>query len=173
MTARFSPKERKKRAVIDRALYLDHQCRTVDDVAVGESGRPSAPRSSRPRCSVDRRTPIISCKPEQSTGPSRRARIIARPGPSGAAMDVQFVGMDVSKDKLDVHVRPIDQSETVSYTEGGLSQLVAWMKQVQPQVIVIEATGGYERRLVAILLTNELPVAVINPERVRHFAKAK
>ena len=87
-------------------------------------------------------------------------------------MDVQFVGIDVSKDKLDVHIRPIDQSETISYTEGGLSQLVAWMKQVQPQVIVIEATGGYERRLVAILLTNELPVAVINPERVRHFAKA-
>lgn len=87
-------------------------------------------------------------------------------------MDVHFVGIDVSKDKLDSHVRPINQSNTFSYDEVGLGQLVALMKQVQPQVIVIEATGGYERRLVAILLTNDLPVAVINPERVRHFAKA-
>jgi len=87
-------------------------------------------------------------------------------------MDVHFVGIDVSKDKLDIHVRPIDQSGTFSYDEGGLSQLLALIQQVQPQVIVIEATGGYERRLVAILLTNDLPVAVINPERVRHFAKA-
>jgi len=87
-------------------------------------------------------------------------------------MDVAFAGIDVSKDKFDVHIRPLDQSESFSYDEAGLNKLVVLLKQVQPQVIVLEATGGYERRLVAVLLTSELPVAVINPERVRHFAKA-
>jgi transposase len=87
-------------------------------------------------------------------------------------MNTHFVGIDVSKDKLDSHIRPLDQSDTFSYNEVGLNKLVALLQQVQPQVIVLEATGGYERPLVALLLTNNLPVAVVNPERVRHFAKA-
>jgi transposase len=87
-------------------------------------------------------------------------------------MDVAFVGIDVSKDKFDIHIRPLDQSENFSNDEAGFNKLVVLLKQVQPQVIVLEATGGYERRLVAVLLTSELPAVVINPERVRHFAKA-
>ena len=87
-------------------------------------------------------------------------------------MNAVFAGIDVSKDKLDLHIRPIDQNESFSYDETGLNKLVALLKQTPPQVIVIEATGGYERRLVAVLLTSELPVVVTNPERVRHFAKA-
>ena len=87
-------------------------------------------------------------------------------------MNTIFVGIDVSKDKFDVHIRPIDQTQTFPYDETGLADVIEALKQVQPQVIVIEATGGYERRLVAALLTNQLPVAVINPQRVRHFAKA-
>jgi len=85
---------------------------------------------------------------------------------------MNFVGIDVSKDKFDTHIRPADDSRTFSYDEAGLSKLAELMQQVPPQVIVIEATGGYERRLVAVLFTLNLPVAVINPERVRHFAKA-
>jgi len=83
-----------------------------------------------------------------------------------------FVGIDVSKEKFDVHVRPSDQSETFDYDEAGLKRLGQWMEQIQPSVIVLEATGGYERRLVAFLLSVKLPVRVVNPERVRHFAKA-
>jgi len=87
-------------------------------------------------------------------------------------MNVTFVGIDVSKEKFDIHVRPIDQSEMFSYDDEGLNKLVDLLKRVHPQVIVLEATGGYERRLVAVLLTHDLPVVVINPQRVRHFAKA-
>ena len=87
-------------------------------------------------------------------------------------MDLTFVGIDVSKDKFDVHIRPLDQSESFSYEEASLNKLVVLLKQVQPQVIVLEATGGYESRLVQVLLASELPVVVMNPERVRHFAKA-
>jgi transposase len=87
-------------------------------------------------------------------------------------MNTTFVGIDVSKDKFDIHIRPNDQTQTFLYDESGLTQVVATLKQVQPLVIVVEATGGYERRLVAVLLTNQLPVAVTNPDRVRHFAKA-
>lgn len=87
-------------------------------------------------------------------------------------MSKSFVGIDVSKEKFDVHVRPSDQSETFDYDEAGLKRLGQWMEQIQPSVIVLEATGGYERRLVAFLLSGNLPVRVVNPERVRHFAKA-
>lgn len=85
-----------------------------------------------------------------------------------------FVGIDVSKEKFDVHVRPSDHSRSFRYDEEGLEQLVAVLQVVQPRIetIVLEATGGYERRLVAVLLAAQLPVVVINPQRVRHFAKA-
>jgi len=89
-------------------------------------------------------------------------------------MSESFVGIDVSKEKFDVHVRPSDHSRTFRYDEEGLEQLVAVLQIVQPRIetIVLEATGGYERRLVAVLLAAQLPVVVINPQRVRHFAKA-
>jgi transposase len=85
-----------------------------------------------------------------------------------------FVGIDVSKEKFDLHVRPSDHSRTFRYDEEGLQQLVAVLQIVQPRIeaIVLEATGGYERRLVAVLLAAQLPVVVVNPQRVRHFAKA-
>src|SRR5262247_811790 len=76
------------------------------------------------------------------------------------------------KINFDIHIRPADESQSFNYDEAGFSNLSERMKHVQPQVIVIEATGGYERRLVAVLLTLNLPVSVVNPERVRHFAKA-
>ena len=83
-----------------------------------------------------------------------------------------FVGIDVSKDHLDVHVRPTQQSRRFLYQETSLSELVEWLGQLQPDSIVVEATGGYERWLVAILLSHQLPISVINPQRIRNFAKA-
>jgi len=88
--------------------------------------------------------------------------------------EMSFVGIDVSKDKFDIHIRPSDQSHSFVYDESGLQNLIVVLRSVEPKIecIVLEATGGFERRLVAVLLSQQLPVVVVNPHRVRHFAKA-
>ena len=88
--------------------------------------------------------------------------------------EMSFVGIDVSKDSFDVHIRPSDQSQSFPYDEAGLQNLISVLQNVEPKIeaIVLEATGGFERRLVAVLLSHQFPVAVVNPQRVRHFAKA-
>jgi transposase len=85
-----------------------------------------------------------------------------------------FVGIDVSKDTFDIHIRPVDQSQSFVYNEEGLDHFLELLRPFQSQIetIVLEATGGLERRLVALLLSRQLPVVVVNPGQVRHFAKA-
>ena len=87
---------------------------------------------------------------------------------------VSFVGIDVSKEKFDIHIRPSDHRQSFVYDEQGLESLVQTLQDIQPAIetIVLEATGGFERRLVAVLLSRQFPVVVVNPQRVRHFAKA-
>jgi transposase len=84
----------------------------------------------------------------------------------------RFVGIDVSKDHLDVAIRPEGTHLRVSNTDDGLDQLVARLRPLGPTLIVLEATGGYQRRAVAALSVAALPVAVVNPARAREFAKA-
>ena len=83
-----------------------------------------------------------------------------------------FVGIDVSKARLDVAVRPWGQSESVTNDEAGIKSLVKRLGEIQPALIVLEATGGVERQLTRALVNAELPVVVINPRQVRDFAKA-
>jgi transposase len=83
-----------------------------------------------------------------------------------------FMGIDVSKDQLDVHVRPSLESWSVAYDEAGLIELLAEVKRVHASLIVLEATGGLEVRLVALLGSKDLPVVVVNPRQVRDFARA-
>lgn len=83
-----------------------------------------------------------------------------------------FVGIDVSKDHLDVHLRPAGLARRFDNTEAGHTELVAWLRERTPTLIVLEATGGYERALVGALSLAALPVAIANPARVREFAKA-
>jgi transposase len=85
---------------------------------------------------------------------------------------LRFVGIDVSKDHLDVHVRPDDQQQRFTYDNDGLAALVKMQTELRPSLIVIEATGGYEQAVVAILAAQQLPVVVVNARRVRDFAKA-
>ncbi len=82
------------------------------------------------------------------------------------------VGIDVAKAWLDVAVRPSGEQRRLDQTAVGIAQAVAWLQRLGPQVIVLEATGGYEAALVAELGVAGLPVAVINPRQVRDFAKA-
>src|SRR5215217_8614661 len=82
-----------------------------------------------------------------------------------------YVGIDVSKTRLDVaklggHVWQADN------TPDGIAQLVQQLADIQPELIVVEATGGYQRIVVDALFHAGLSVAVVNPARVRQFAKA-
>ena len=82
------------------------------------------------------------------------------------------VGIDVSKARLDVAVSGNGQEKQVNNTQAGIAELVVWMQALKPELIVVEATGGYQRAVVEALFQTGLPVAVVNPARVRQFARA-
>jgi len=84
----------------------------------------------------------------------------------------KYVGIDVSKDRLDVAVLGERQEKQVNNTQKGIAELVQWMLELQPELIVVEATGGYQRAVVEALFWAGLAVAVVNPARVRQFARA-
>lgn len=83
-----------------------------------------------------------------------------------------YIGIDVAKDHLDVCALPEAQSWGMAYQEAALSELVRRLKALSPTLVVLEATGGLERALVAALATASLPVVVINPRQARDFARA-
>lgn len=83
-----------------------------------------------------------------------------------------FVGVDVAKAELVVVVRPSGARWTVANDEPGRRTLVARLLAEPPQVLVLEATGGYELPAVAALVAAGLPVVVVNPRQVRDFARA-
>ena len=82
------------------------------------------------------------------------------------------VGIDVSKDRLDVHVRPLAQAFAVARDGAGLATLCERLKEVVPAVVALEATGGYETVVTTTLGSAGLPVVVVNPGQVRSFARA-
>ncbi len=83
-----------------------------------------------------------------------------------------FVGIDVSKNSLDVATLPQGKPATFSHDTKGRSQLIKTLPKPGDCLIVVEATGGYERLLVADLVSAGHSVAVVNPRQVRDFAKA-
>jgi transposase len=87
-------------------------------------------------------------------------------------MDAIYVGIDVSKDRLDVHVRPSGEAFAVARNGKGLNELVERLRSVGPTLIAVEATGGFETIVAAAVAGAHLPLAVINPAQVRHFAQA-
>ena len=87
-------------------------------------------------------------------------------------MDAQYVGIDVSKDRLDVHIRPSGEAFAVARDGEGLAALVARLQPLSPQVVAVEATGGFEMTVAAALAAAALPLAVVNPAQVRHYAQA-
>lgn len=88
-----------------------------------------------------------------------------------AKQDV-FVGIDVSKDRLDVHVRPLASGFSVANDAAGHAALIARLKPLRSKRVVLEATGGYERALWIALSEAGLVAAVVNPRQVREFARA-
>jgi transposase len=87
-------------------------------------------------------------------------------------MEQIFVGVDVSKDRLDVHVRPRDEAFAVARDAQGLEELAGRLGGLGPQLVVLEATGGFEVTVAAALAAARLPVAVVNPRQIRDFARA-
>ena len=83
-----------------------------------------------------------------------------------------FVGIDVAKAELVVSILPSAERFTVANDERGVRTLVDRLHVIGPQLIVLEATGGYELLSVAALVATVLPVVVVNPRQVRDFAKA-
>jgi len=85
---------------------------------------------------------------------------------------VIFVGIDVSKDRLDVHVRPSGEAFVVARDDKGLADLSERLRRQPPRLIVLEATGGLQVRVAGMLAAEDFPVAVVNPRQVRDFARA-
>lgn len=87
-------------------------------------------------------------------------------------MELITVGIDVSKDRLDVGVRPSGEAFAVERNAAGLERLTARLKELSPQIVALEATGGFETVAAAALAGAGLPVAIVNPAQIRAFAKA-
>ena len=86
--------------------------------------------------------------------------------------EARFVGIDVSKAQLDVAVRPTGKRWALPYDETGIEGLIPQIVDLEPALVLLEATGGLELPLVAALAAAALPVVVVNPRQVRDFARA-
>src|SRR4051812_3059662 len=131
--------------------------------AGGSPQRPGSVKADQKRGAP----PAASTQPERSPGldsPHQRSRVMDKPP--------TFVGVDVSKHRLDVHLRPSGEHFTVSHDEQGVAALVERLAALAPALVVLEATGGMEVAPGAALAAAGLPVAVVNPRQVRAFARA-
>ena len=86
---------------------------------------------------------------------------------------MKVVGIDIAKHHFDLHLLP--QGKTAHYPNNtqGIADGCQFLAQVRPEAIVLEATGGYEQALAIELQTMGLPVIVVNPRRVRDFARSR
>jgi transposase len=83
-----------------------------------------------------------------------------------------FIGIDVSKARLDVAVRPTGEERQETNDAGGIQRLQEWLVRLKPMLVVVEATGGLEASVVAAMAVAQIPVVVVNARQVRDFAKA-
>jgi transposase len=90
---------------------------------------------------------------------------------AGALPEVH-VGIDVSKARLDVYIDPLGQSLSLENSPAGIALLLKTLKSLNVKLVLIEATGRYERRLAADLLEAAIPVTVVNPRQARDFARS-
>jgi transposase len=87
-------------------------------------------------------------------------------------MEQVFIGIDVAKDRLDVHIRPSGEAFAVARDGEGLAALVDRLRVMAPRLIVSEATGGFEQVVAGALGAAGLPIVVVNPRQIRDFARA-
>ena len=87
-------------------------------------------------------------------------------------MDALFIGIDVAKDRLDVHAHPLGQAFATARNGSGLAELVDRLRALGPALVAVEATGGFDTVVGAALASEGRPVVVVNPAQVRHYAQA-
>mgnify|MGYP001282060550 FL=1 len=87
-------------------------------------------------------------------------------------MSKSFIGIDVSKNSLDVHILPESMSLSYRYETKPMKALIKKLKTYAPELVVLEATGGYEITIGIALADAGLPVAIVNPRQVRDYARA-
>lgn len=123
-------------------------------MSAGQVSLPTAvERSGRPNTSVGS-TPLYKAEAEMTTSSGK------------------YIGIDVAKDKLDIGVLGETKASQEKNDEKGIARLVKEMKILEPEIIVVEATGGYQRAVELAMYKAGLPVAVVNPSRVRQYARA-
>lgn len=83
-----------------------------------------------------------------------------------------YVGIDISKSQLDCHLRPLDMKVSCPNTSFGIAQLIEALSQHPIELVIMEATGGYERQVYETLHAKGFKVRVMNPRQLRDFAKA-
>jgi transposase len=86
--------------------------------------------------------------------------------------DPLFIGIDVAKAKLDVATYPTERTASFPNDGPGIDQLIEYLQELEPTLVVLEATGGYERAIAAAVAVQGIAIAVVNPRQVRDFAKA-
>lgn len=91
---------------------------------------------------------------------------------SSAPTTELYAGIDVSKRRLDVALRPKEESFGLPNDQAGIEDLLARFEQARPKLVVLEATGGFERAAAATLAAAGIPIAVVNPRQARDFARA-
>jgi transposase len=84
----------------------------------------------------------------------------------------RLIGIDVSKARVDVHVRPDATAFHCTTDPDGLAELATRLTPLQPRLVVLEASGGFEGVVAAALAEAGMPVAIVNPRQVRKFAGA-
>lgn len=83
-----------------------------------------------------------------------------------------FVGIDVSKSILDVGIIPTEEVKRFTNDTVGCKELVSWLSEAEPELIVLESTGGIEMQPAGCLTAAGLPTVIVNPRQVRNFARA-
>ncbi|HZC00810.1 MAG TPA: IS110 family transposase, partial [Gammaproteobacteria bacterium] len=83
-----------------------------------------------------------------------------------------YVGIDVSKDRLDIAVRPTEDTWSVANDASGIPEVVQRLAQLHPKLVVLEATGGPQMPVAAALASAGMPLSMVNPRQVRDFARA-
>lgn len=89
-----------------------------------------------------------------------------------AQNDVVVAGIDVAKDKVDVCIRPLSLRRTFASTAEGQRELASWLRRKRASKAVMEASGGYEREWAKALRTSRIEVRIVDPKRVRSFARS-
>src|SRR4051812_34708509 len=136
------------------------------------NGSPGGARVIEPASECGAPFAILSESPDSRWGRVASPNSQARAADATERSGPMFVGIDVSKDRLDVHLRPSGEAFAVSRDGAGIAALVGRLGPIGPVLVVLEATGGFEITVAAGIAGAGLPLAVVNPAQVRAFARA-